>query len=172
MKKIIIALLLVWCTLYLAAQQKYSVSARLGTGISISTPSATPLTAEILGHYHLSPHWAVGAGTGYGLYDNVSTIPLFANAKYTLNPSAAYHFFADCSAGYGFALGNDKNGGFYLNPAIGIQHHFWNKMFSFSVGYQVQNLKRLKSHSNEYVSSQFEESLSFSCISLKLGVTF
>ncbi|MDU1904598.1 MAG: hypothetical protein E6772_07435 [Dysgonomonas sp.] len=172
MKKIIIALLLVLGTSHLAAQQKYSVSARLGTGISVSTPSAAPFTAEVLGHYHLNPHWAVGAGTGYGLYDNVSTIPLFANAKYTLNPSAAYNFFADCSAGYGFALGSDKNGGFYLNPAIGVQHQFWNNMFSFSVGYQLQNLERLKSHSNEYVSSQFEESLIFSSISLKLGITF
>lgn len=172
MKRIITLLFFISSVIYLSAQQRYTISAQMGTGIPMSEPSATPFTAEVLGHYNLNPHWAIGAGTGYGLYDEVSTIPLFANAKYILNPTAVYNVFANCSAGYGFALGNDNNGGLYMNPAIGIQRRLWNKTFTFSAGYQLQKLERLKSHSNEYVSSEFTESLSFSSISLKLGIIF
>jgi len=172
MRKIIIFLLFISCIIDLSAQQRYSISARVGTGISMSKPSATPFTVEGLGHFNYNYHWAIGAGTGYGLYDNISIIPLFANIRYTLNPTATYNLFADCSAGYGVALGNDNNGGFYMNPAIGVQRRLWSKYFTFSAGYQLQNLERLKRHSNEYISSEFVESLSFSSFSLKVGIVF
>lgn len=173
MKKIIgIIILSLFITFNLSAQQKYSVSAKMGTGVSVSTPSATPFTLEALGHYNLTQHWAFGAGMGYGLYDKVSLIPLYGNIKYTINPKSKYNMFADCSAGYGFALGSDNNGGFYLNPEFGVQHKLCGKTFSLAAGYGIQNLKRLKSNSNEYFTSQFVESVRFHSVSLKLGIMF
>lgn len=171
MKKIILFLFFISSSVLLPAQQ-YSASVRLGTGLSMSEPSAVPFTVEGIGHFNYNSHWAFGAGTGYGLYDDISTIPLFANIKYILNPVFEFVFFADCLAGYGFALTDDNNGGFYLNPALGIEKRLWKKRFTLSAGYQLQKLERLKSSSNGYVSSQFAESLSFSSISLKLGIIF
>lgn len=172
MKKITATIIFLFCITALMAQKKYSISAKVGSGISVNSPSATPFTLEALGHYNLTPHWAFGGGLGYGLYSNVSLIPLYANIKYTINPTTKYKLFADCSAGYGFALGKHNNGGFYFNPEFGVQRKLWGKTFLISAGYNVQNLERLKSSSNTYFTSQFIESVGFHSISIKLGIVF
>ena len=172
MKKIILTLVLVLFILNTSAQDKISYTAKIGSGIPMSTPNITPFNVEAMAHYNLTSHWAFGAGTGYGSYDGISTIPLYANVKYTIKPHAKYNFFADCSIGYSFALGDKNNGGYYLNPEFGIQRKFWNKTFSFAVGYQWQDLERSKSHKDDYVSSQFVEELWMQSISFKLGITF
>jgi hypothetical protein len=172
MKKITLTLLLAFCILNISAQEKITYTAKIGSGIPMSTPHITPLTVEGMAHYNLTSHWAFGAGTGYGLYDDISSIPLYANIKYTIRPYATYNLFADCSVGYGFALGNKNNGGFYMNPEFGIQRKIWNKTFSIAVGYQWQDLERRKSHNDKYVSSQFVECLSVQSVSFKLGIMF
>lgn len=172
MKKIILMIAILASSVSLLAQDKYSISAKVGSGISMSSPDITPFTVEAMVHYNLTSHWAFGAGTGYGLYDNISAIPLYANVKYTINPKAKYNMFADCSIGHSFAVGSGKNGGFYLNPEFGVQRKLWNKTFSFAVGYQWQDLERRKSNSDNYVSSQFIEELCLQSVSLKLGVIF
>lgn len=173
MKRIVIALLaLIICMLNISAREKYSLTAKVGSGIPMSIPHITPFTIEAMAHYNLTSHWAFGAGTGYGQYDNISTIPLYANVKYTIRPQAKYNMFANCSAGYGFAIGDKKDGGFYLNPEFGVQRKFWNKTFSIAVGYQWQDLERLKSNTDNYVSSKFVESLSAQAITFKIGIMF
>ena len=172
MKKITLILILALCIIGVSAQDKITYTAKIGSAIPMSTPNITPFNVEAIAHYNLTSHWAFGAGTGYGLYDGISLIPIYANVKYTIKPDAKYNFFADCSIGYSFALGDKNNGGYYLNPEFGIQRKFWNKTFSFTVGYQWQYLERRKRHNDEYVSSQFVEDLWTQSISFKLGITF
>lgn len=172
MRKIFLLIIATVCCISLFSQEKVSYSAKIGSGISISSLSITPFTVEAMIHYNLTNHWAFGAGTGYGLYDNISAIPLYANVKYTINPKTKYNMFADCSAGHSFAFENGKNGGFYLNPEFGLQRELWHKTFSVAIGYQLQELERRKSNSDSYVSSQFVETLSVHSISIKLGIVF
>ncbi|MDR2916595.1 MAG: porin family protein [Tannerella sp.] len=172
MKKVIVATLITVCVLSLSAQKRYSVTINAGAGISMSSPDITPFGIETMAHYNLNSHWALGGGTGFGQYDNISVIPLYANMKYTINPQAKYNVFADCSAGYGFAPEKDKNGGFLFNPEFGVQHKLWDKIFSIAVGYESQKLERLKSNSDNYVSGRFVEKLDLSSVSLKLGIIF
>lgn len=172
MKKALIIILVIICSVSLPAQEKYSFSAKIGSGIAMTTPDITPFNIDAMIHYNLTSCLAFGGGTGLGLYDNISVIPLYANIKYMINPKAKFNMFADSSIGYGFTLGSEKNGGFYLNPEFGVQRKLWNKTFLIAVGYQWQNLERRKSNSDNYVSSQFVEELSLQSISLKLGIVF
>lgn len=172
MKKIFLLIIATVCYISLFAQEKVSYSAKIGSGISMSSPAITPFTVEAMVHYNLTNYWALGIGTGYEIYDNISAIPLYANVKYTINPKTKYNLFADCSIGHAFALGSEKNGGFYLNPAFGVQRKFRDRTFSIAIGYQLQELERRKSHSDGSASSQFVETLSVHSISIKLGVVF
>ncbi len=172
MKKIIATILTTVCILSLSAQKKYSIAINAGAGISMSSPDITPFGIETMAHYNLNSHWALGGGTGFEQYDNISVIPLYANVKYTINPLAKYNVFADCSAGYGFAPKKENNGGFLLNPEFGVQCELWDKMFSIAVGYGAQKLERLKSNSDNYASSRFVEKLDLSSVNIKLGIIF
>lgn len=172
MRKTGLLIIAIVCCISLFAQKKVSYSAKIGSGIAMSSPAITPFTLEAMAHYNLTNHWAFGAGTGYGLYDNISAIPLYANVRYTINPKTKNNLFADCSVGHSFALGSGKNGGFYLNPEFGVQRELWHKTFSVAIGYQLQELEREKSNSDSYVSSQFQEKLSIHSINIKLGIVF
>lgn len=172
MKRFLLLIAILISLTSVSAQEKYSVSAKVGSGISMSSPGITPFTIEAMAHYNLTKHWAVGVGSGFGQYDDVSVIPLYTSVKYVINPDAKFNMYVDCSTGYSFALGEYENGGFLCNPEFGIQHVLWGKTFTAGVGYGFQKLERRKSNSDDYVSSEFVEKLNLNTLSLKLGVTF
>jgi len=93
MKKITLILILALCIIGVSAQDKITYTAKIGSAIPMSTPNITPFNVEAIAHYNLTSHWAFGAGTGYGLYDGISLIPIYANVKYTcIIRSMADHF--------------------------------------------------------------------------------
>jgi len=172
MKKILVTISVLIISVSLFAQEKYSILAKIGSGISMNSPEITPFTLEGVAYYNLTSHWAFGGGAGFGLYDDISVVPLCLNIKYIMNPKAKYNLFASCSAGYGFALGDGKKGGSLLNPEFGVQHKLWDQTFLVAIGYRLQKLERLKSNSNDYMLSQFTEELNLNSVSIKLGVIF
>lgn len=176
MRTLFIAILFILFTVSLSAQtsdcKQYSVSASVGTGIVMSKPSTTPFTLNINGYYSFTERWSAGAGTGYSLYDSESLIPIYAVGQYTMRPSFRLNPFIDCSVGYAFAPDSNVNGGLLLNPSVGVQYKLWGKQFILGVGHQLQKLERKKATVNSYFSAEFEEKISFSSISFKLGIKF
>lgn len=77
------------------------------------------------------------------------------------------------TAGYSFAPSSRATGGFCLSPSVGLQTKITDKMDVFlAVGYEVQNLKRLKEHDGVYFHTEFEEALKHHSITLKAGIVF
>ena len=65
------------------------------------------------------------------------------------------------------------DGGFYLFPSVGVRMNLLSdKEMLFSLGYGLQDLKRLREYSTPYLDSSYEESLSFHSLSFKLGIVF
>lgn len=172
MKNLLALIIIISCSTNLSAQKKYSYSAKIGTVSAINTPKITPFTMEVTTHYALTRHWAVGLGSGFAQYDNISIIPLYANIQYIINPKAENRFFADCAIGHSFAFGKKRRGGYLLNPEFGVQKRVLKKTFILAIGYKLQNIERVKSHSDNYVSSEFTEKLCSQGISAKIGLVF
>lgn len=77
------------------------------------------------------------------------------------------------TAGYSFAPSSCATGGFCLSPSVGVQTKITDKMDVFlAVGYEVQNLKRLKEHDDIYFHTELEETLKHHFITLKAGIVF
>lgn len=77
------------------------------------------------------------------------------------------------TAGYSFAPSSRATGGFCLSPSVGVQTKITDKMDVFlAVGYEMQNLKRLKEHDDIYFHTEFEETLKHHFITLKAGIVF
>lgn len=149
-----------------------SFATTLGTGISIDTPSTTPLTWQVLGYYHLTERWSVGIGTGLSFYEKM-LIPAYGDIKFQLKKKRKFTPYAECAIGYSFAPNSHANGGFLLNPSIGIQYPLKNKMkLQLAVGYEFQELERLKKHTDSHFEKEFVEELSHHTISIKLGWHF
>ena len=145
----------------------------VGTGIPMSTPSTVPLflQGDIL--YAFNSRLMVGAGTGFSLYDREVLIPLFAVVRYNLIKPVRITPYLDCSAGYSFASSGDVNGGFCLSPAIGVQTSLFSKYtVLLALGYEMQELDRLKEYTTSSFVSSYQESLSHHSLSLKVGVVF
>jgi len=151
---------------------KISLATTIGSGLSITTPSKTPINWQVLGYYKLTDRWSVGAGTGLSFYEKM-LIPVFGDVKFQIGRTRKFTPYAELGMGYAFASGKNVNGGFFMNPSFGIQYPLKNKMkLQFAIGYELQELERLKKHTDDYFAKEFEEKLSHHSISFKLGLIF
>lgn len=153
-------------------KEKISFATTIGTGLSMSEPSCTPFTWQVLGYYSLTERWSVGAGTGLSSYEKM-LIPVYGNIRFQIGRERKFTPYAECATGYSFAPSGNTNGGFFMNPSIGIQYPLKNKMkLQLAVGYELQELERLKRHTDNYFLKEFEEQLSHHSISFKIGLRF
>jgi len=151
---------------------KMSFATTLGTGISMSTPSSIPFTWQVLGYYNLTERWSVGAGTGLSFYEKM-IIPVFGDIKFQIGRERLFTPYTELSIGYSFAPSNNTHGGFFMNPSFGVQYPLKNEMkLRLAIGYEIQELERLKKQTDNYFYKEFEEKLSHHSISLKVGLTF
>lgn len=177
MKKILFTLLACLALFTAHAQTdnkgcKISYATTIGTGLSMSTPSSTPITWQVLGYYNLTKRCSVGVGTGLSFYEKM-LIPLFGDIRFQIGRTRRFTPYAEFGMGYSFAPQSNANGGFFMNPSIGIQYPLKNKMsLQLAVGYELQELERLKTHTDDYFSKEFIEKLSHHSISIRLGLKF
>lgn len=151
---------------------KFSFTTTLGTGISMNTPSSTPFTWQVICYYNMTGRWSIGAGTGLSFYEK-TLIPVYGDVKFQIGRERKLTPYLEFGAGYSFAPASDANGGFFMNPSIGVQYPLKNKMkLQLAVGYELQELERLKKQTDSYFHKEFEEQLSHHSISLKIGVKF
>lgn len=149
-----------------------SFATTVGTGISMSTPSSTPFSWQVLGYYNLTERWALGVGTGLSFYEK-TLIPLFGDVKFQIGRTRKFTPYVECGVGYSFAPSREAHGGFFMNPSFGIQYPLKHKMkLQFAVGYETQDMKRLKKQTDAYFLKQFEEELGHQSITVKLGLSF
>ena len=154
------------------AERNFSYAAAIGTGISMSEPSHTPFTVQVLGHYRISERFSAGVGSGLSFYE-MMLIPLFADAKFDLTRPRKFTPYVNCAGGYAFAPNKNANGGVFLNPSLGVQYALPNKLkLQLSAGYELQNLERLKETENVYFASSFAEQLNHHLLTIKVGIVF
>ncbi len=173
MRKIILAVLSVF-SIAVDAQvaDNITFSTYVGTGLSMSTPSSTPFLWQVMGHYNVNSHFAAGIGTGISVYEK-TLVPLYADVKYNISKPHKFVPYVECGIGYGFAFDKNTNGGFYLSPSLGVQYTIGEKRkILFSIGYELQELERLKRYNDKYVNTEFQEHLSHSSICFKIGYAF
>ncbi|MDR1115211.1 MAG: hypothetical protein LBL33_03510 [Tannerella sp.] len=153
-------------------ESKISFATTVGTGLSMSEPSSTPFTWQVLGYYNLTGRWAAGVGTGLSFYEKM-LIPVYGDIRFQIGRERKFTPYAELGAGYSFAVAGNTGGGFFLNPSIGIQYPLKNKMkLQLAVGYELQELERLKKHADNYFLKEFEERLNHHSISFKAGLRF
>lgn len=153
-------------------ESKISFATTIGTGLSMSTPSSTPFTWQVLGYYKLTDRWSAGAGTGLSFYEK-TLIPVYGSIRFQIGRERKFTPYAECATGYSFAPSDNANGGYFMNPSIGIQYPLKNKMkLQLAVGYELQELERLKKHTDNFFLKEFEEKLSHHSISFKIGLRF
>ena len=151
-------------------QNSFSFSTTIGMGITMNTPSYHSIKWQAIGYYNPTERLSVGMGTGLSFYEKI-LIPIYGDINFQIGRERIITPFIELAAGYSFALSKDAVGGCYLNPSIGIQHTLKKRMkLHLALGYESQNLKRVKKHSDEYFLKEFEEQLSHKSISLKFGV--
>ena len=153
-------------------ESKISFATTIGTGLSMSTPSSTPFTWQVLGYYKLTDRWSAGVGTGLSFYEK-TLIPVYGSIRFQIGKERKFTPYAECATGYSFAPSGNANGGYFMNPSIGIQYPLKNKMkLQLAVGYELQELERLKKHTDGFFLKEFEEKLSHHYISFKIGLRF
>lgn len=174
MKKFIL-LLIISCTIQtMKAQQteRFAFSTTVGTGFAMNTPTSTPFEWQVLGHYHINKRFSVGIGSGLSFYEK-TLIPLFADAKFAIIKPRKFTPYLECAIGYSFAPDKNANGGFYLNPSVGIQYSIYgNKKLTFAIGYEIQKLEQLRRKEQPLFTTEFAEKLNHNSISMKVGFMF
>lgn len=176
MKRFIFTMLLGMTVIPVCAQtdkkERISFATTVGTGISMNVPSSTPVMWQALGYYNLTRRWSVGVGTGLSFYEKV-LVPLYGDVRFQIGRERKFTPYAEFAIGGAFAPANDANGGFFMNPSIGVQYPLKNKMkLQLAVGYEWQELKRLKKQTDPYFVKEFEEVLYHNSISIKAGILF
>lgn len=174
MKKILLALTFVITSVTLNAQlsERLHLSTSIGTGISMSPPAYTPFTWQALGHYEFTNRFSTGIGSGISIYEKI-LIPLFADVQFAIIKPRKFTPYLGCSIGYSFAPDKNANGGFYLNPSVGVKYKLHSKLqLFFALGYELQKLERLKKYENSLLTTEFAEKLNHNSISLKMGITY
>lgn len=174
MKKILFIIVTVLVGMVANAQEtkRFSFATTLGTGIDMNTPSSTPFVWQVTGHYNLNRHFAVGVGTGLSFYEKM-LIPLFADVKFLIIKPKKFTPFLECGVGYSFAPDKHANGGFYLNPSVGVQYSLpKERKLSLAIGYESQKLERLKTYKDSILATEFSEELRHNLISVKVGFIF
>jgi len=151
---------------------RFSYSTTIGTGIAMSTPSKTPFSWQVIGYYNLTPRWSIGAGTGISVYEE-PLLPLFADVKYRITKTRKFTPYVECGAGYSVSLSKDAIGDFYMLTSVGVEYELCSKTkLIFAMGYELQELKRLKSHQDNNFISEFQEQLYHSSLAFKIGIIF
>lgn len=171
MKKIFLTGIAFMVALAVDAQsfKPFTLSTGIGTGIDMSTPSRTPFIWQLAGHYHWNKRFSTGVGTGVSLYEKV-LIPVFADIKCSITPPKKFTPFIACQAGYGFAPDKKANGGLYLYPSIGLQYTLRSNKYLFvAIGYEMQQLERVKSYQNVFFTSEYKEKLNHKSIAIRIG---
>jgi len=175
MKKIILSLALLFGIMLNSNAQDpghVSFSTYVGTAIDLTTPSYTPFTWHVLGHYNFNKRFSAGIGTGVSIYER-TLIPVYADVRYNLTKPHKFVPYLECGSGYSFVTSKNANGGFYLNPSIGLKFAVCkNKSILLSIGYELQELERLKTYEDKYAATAFQEHLSHNSISFKMGYSF
>lgn len=152
--------------------QKFTVQTSVGTGIALSTPSVTPVLWRVGGQYRIVERFSVGAGTGLSFYEK-TLIPVFADVRFLITKPRKFAPFLECRIGYGFAPYNNSNGGFYLNPIVGVRYAVDRRHGIFvAIGYESQNLERLKTYGNHFLKAEFTEKLRHRSIGIEVGFEF
>lgn len=153
-------------------KEKISFATTVGTGLSMSEPSVTPFTWQVLGYYNLTDRWSMGAGTGLSFYEKM-LIPVYGDIRFQIGRERKFTPYAELAIGYSFAPTSNTNGGSFINPSIGIQYPLKNKMkLQLAIGYELQDLERLKTHTDAYFSKEFAEKLNHHSLSAKIGLIF
>lgn len=174
MKKIIFVVLICYVSLTAQAQQtdRFTFATSIGIGFPLNKPGKTPFTWQIFGNYSIAKRVSIGIGTGLFMYEK-ALIPLLANAKFTIINPKKLTPYLEWAAGYSFAPEKNTQGGFYLNPSIGLQCSICeNKKIFFALGYELQQLERLKTQVRPSFTVEFEEKLNHNSISIKIGYMF
>lgn len=149
-----------------------SCFATIGTGLDMGKPSSTPFTWQILGYYKLSGKWSVGAGSGLSFYEKM-LIPVYGDVRYQIGRERKFTPYVELGIGYSFATAGNANGGFFINPSIGLQYPLKDRMkLQLAIGYELQKLERLKKQTDDYFYKEFAEKLNHNMISVKLGLCF
>lgn len=176
MKKFIFTLILLsGITIYADGQtdnKHFSYTTYIGTSLSMSQPSCTPFTWQIIGHYHINQRFTIGVGSGLSIYEK-ALIPLYANAQFFIIRPQKLTPYLECNIGGAFSAAPKANGGFYLSPCAGAQLKMSRKLrMNLAVGYELQKLERAKQHTDPYLHTEFKEKLSHGSITLKVGLTY
>jgi len=154
------------------ASDRFTYITTIGTGISMSKPSSTPFTWQVAGHYNFSNRLSAGIGTGLSFYEK-ALIPVFADARFLLGAPRKFTPYLQCGVGYAFAPDKHANGGCFISPSVGIQYAIHGRTkLALGIGYEIQNLERLKEHEDRYSKTAFKEELHHNSISIKLGLMF
>lgn len=150
----------------------FSYTTYIGTGLSMSQPSQTPFNWQIIAHYHIGQRLTIGAGSGLSIYEK-ALIPLYANAQFFMTRPKKLTPYLECNIGGSLAAAKETNGGFYLSPSVGAQVKLTQKLkMNIALGYEIQQLERLKQRTDEYFHTEFKEELSHYSITLKVGLTY
>ena len=153
-------------------RNKISFATTIGTGLSLSKPSSTPFIWRVSGYYSLTERWSAGVGTGLSFYEKM-LIPVSADVRFQFGRGRKLIPYAELGIGYSFAMAKDANGGFFMNPSIGIQYPLKSKMkLQLAIGYELQKLERLKMQADSHFLKEFAEKLDHNTISFKVGVVF
>lgn len=168
----ILAIILIGIVANAQEVKRFSFATTIGTGIDMSKPSSTPFVWQVTGHYNLNSRFAVGVGTGLAFYEKM-LIPLFADAKFLIIKPKRFTPFLQCGVGYSFAPDKHANGGFYLNPSVGMQYTLpKDRKLFLALGYESQKLERLKTYKDSFLAIEFAEELRHNLISVKVGFIF
>ena len=90
----------------------------------------------------------LGIGTGISTINQINFFPIFLTNSYDIlpfNKSINYRIYLFNKIGFSFGkdLGSNDyistEGGFFINPGIGVKRSFRKKHISFSIGYMIQN---------------------------------
>ena len=150
----------------------FSYTTYIGTGLSMGQPSQTPFNWQIIAHYHIGQRFTIGAGSGLSIYEK-ALIPLYANAQFFMTRPKKLTPYLECNIGGSLAAAKETNGGFYLSPSVGAPVTLTQKLkMNIALGYEIQQLERLKQRTDEYFHTEFKEELSHHSITLKVGLTY
>ena len=77
--------------------------------------------------------------------------------------------YLECNIGGPLAAAQETN----LSPSVGAQVKLTQKLkMNIALGYEIQQLERLKQRTDEYFHTEFKEELSHHSITLKVGLTY
>lgn len=173
MKHLLILLTFSLATLVANAQTaRFEGEVSVGTLLAFDKPSVTPFSIQATGLYHLTPRFSIGAGTGVHIYET-PLIPLFGTARFLLTRPRKFTPYLTCDAGYAFAPSREANGGVYLDPGVGVRWTMKEHLKLFlGLGYEMQRLERLKTHTGANFQASYCEQLCHKGIAIKIGIAF